>query len=359
MKKIKYIIAAALALFSFEAYSQGCMTGGGSGDIIGVTGFIQPQFNYYINGKDADGKSLNKNEFTFNRARLGVLGSIPYDIDYYFAVEYSGFSNSENKVHLLDGYVSYTRFAKWAKITIGQFKSPISLEQNTACSGLYTVERSEVVKQLAGPQRDLGLLISGGHDSLKFQYALGLMNGSGMNNREDNSNKNIVGRVVVGPFKGLKVGGSFKVGGMNPTDPAERLNNIYRVAAEAQFSWKGLLLQGEYLYGQDKLFSASKVPIYGGCGGIVGFETKQPGTYHKDGAWMIASYRTKYNIEPVLKFDTWNSDKNDRYSRYNTYTIGVNYYINDYTRLQINYANLKESREHMNDMVMVQIQAIF
>ena len=56
MKKIKYIIAAALALFSFDAYSQGCMTGGGSGDIIGVTGFIQPQFNYYINGKDADGK---------------------------------------------------------------------------------------------------------------------------------------------------------------------------------------------------------------------------------------------------------------------------------------------------------------
>ena len=359
MKKIKYLFAAALAMFSMNAYSQGCMEGGSSGDLIGVTGFIQPQFNYYINGKDANGQSLNKNEFTFNRARLGVVGLIPYDIDYYFAVEYSGFSNSENKVHLLDGYVSYTRFAKWAKITVGQFKSPFSLEQNTACSGLYTVNRSEVVSQLAGPQRDLGLVVSGGHDSLKFSYSVGLMNGSGMNNHDDNNNKNIVGRIVAGPFKGLKIGGSFKAGGINPTDPTEKLNNIYRFAAEAQFSWKSLLIQGEYIYGQDKLFSASRIPIYGGCGGIIGYETKQPGTYHKDGAWIIASYKTKFNIEPVLKFDTWNSDKDSRFSRVNTYTIGVNYYINDYTRLQINYANLKESREILNDMVMVQIQAKF
>lgn len=358
MKNIKYILVLALGLMSVKTYSQGCM-GGGSGDVVGVTGFIQPQFNYNINGKDDNGKSLNKGNFTFNRARLGVVGSIPYDIDYYLSAEFSGFSNSENKVHLLDAYVSYTRFGKWAKLTMGQFKSPFSLEQNTACSGLYTVNRSDVVNQLAGPQRDLGLMLSGGHDSLGFQYSLGIMNGSGMNNIDDNTNKNIVGRFVVGPFKGFKVGGSFKAGKITPTDTEEKLNDIYRVALEGQYSWKGLLLQGEFIYGQDKLYSASKVPVYGGCGGIIGYDTKQPGTYHKSGAWVIASYKTKYNIEPVVKFDTYDSDHAARYTRVNNYTLGFNYYVNDYSRVQFNYVTVRESREFLNDMIMIQVQAKF
>jgi len=49
-----------------------------------VTGFIQPQFNYYINGRMQMARASTKMSFTFNRARLGVVGSIPYDIDYYF-----------------------------------------------------------------------------------------------------------------------------------------------------------------------------------------------------------------------------------------------------------------------------------
>lgn len=359
MKKIFYILSIfTFALVSVNANAQGCGSTG-SGDLVGVFGFIQPQFNYNINGKDANGKSLNTNNFTFNRARLGVMGSIPYDIDYYVVAELSQFKNSSNTVHLLDAYVSYTRFGKWAKITLGQFKSPFSLEQNTACSGLYTINRSEVVNQLAGPQRDLGLLISGGHDSLGVTYSLGFMNGTGFNVVDDNNNKNIIGRLVVNPLKNLKIGGSFKVGKINPTDPTKELNNIFRVAGELQYTWKKLFLQSEYIYGQDKLNSASQVPIYGGCGGIVGFETKQAGTYSKSGFWAIASYKVNDKIEPVLKFDTWNSDQGVVGKRTNYYTVGLNYYVNDYSRIQINYVNVQESIPVINDMLMIQVQAKF
>lgn len=357
MKSVKYILASLFAgLVINTANAQGCISGGG--DVVGVHGFIQSEYNYYMNGKDANGNSLDANTFNINRARLGVVGSIPYDIDYYVMIEYSPFT-PQNKVHLLDGYVSYTRFNQWAKVSVGQFKSPFSLEQNTACSGLYTVNRSEVVSQLAGPQRDLGLLISGGNDTTLVQYNLGVMNGSGMNIVDDNKFKDIIARVVFNPMKNLKIGGSYKYGKINPTDNTKPLNNISRYAVELQYKFQNFLFQSEYILGQDKLLSASQVPVYGGCGGVVGYETKQPGTYTKSGFWVIGSYMTKWNLEPTIKFDTYMSDHAVSTSRTNRITYGLNYFINDYARLQINYITAQESVATANNRLVVQLQAKF
>lgn len=346
-----------ITTLSFDANSQGCASGGS--DKVGVTGFIQPQYNFNLNGTDANGNSLNTNNFTFNRARIGVMGSIPYDIDYYLMLEFSPYKTPGKTPHLLDAFVTYTRFEKWTKISIGQFKSPFSLEQNTACSGLYTINRSEVVNQLAGPQRDLGIVATGNFEFMKIQYSLGLMNGTGMNVEDDNNNKNIVGRLALSPIANLSIGGSFKMGKINPTDPAQKQNEIYRFAGELQYKWNDLLVQGEYIYGSDKLYSASKLPVYGGCGGIVGYDTKQAGTYGKSGFWGMVSYMTPWSLEPVVKFDTFNSDHSMTGKRTNYLTLGLNYYVNDYSRIQINYVNVKESLAVTNDVIMVQLQAKF
>lgn len=338
-------------------HAQGCMSGGG--DVIGVHGFIQPQYNYYINGTDDAGNSLDQNSFLFNRARLGVMGSIPYDIDYYFVMEFSHFKNSAKQVHMLDAYVSYTRFSKYAKLSLGQFKSPFSMEQNTACSSLYTINRSDVVTQLAGPQRDLGLMIGGELDSLGMTYSLGIMNGSGINVEDDNNNKHIVARLTYKPFDFLQLGGSFNTGKINPTDPTQPMNDQMRLGGELLANIAGIRLQSEYIYGRDKLNSASKVPVYGGCGGIVGFETKQAGTYMKDGFLVMMSYLTPSGLEPVVKFDTYNADFDASNKRTNYITLGLNYYINDYSRLQLNYVNVAESSAITNDLIMVQLQAKF
>ena len=356
MKKV-LIIASIFSAISTYSLAQGCM--GGGGDLVGVLGFIQPQFNYSLNGTAADGSSLDVNNFTFNRARIGVLGEIPYDIEYYFFIEASSFKSQSKMPHLLDAYVTYTRFGKWAKISLGQFKSPFGLEQNTSCSGLYTVNRAEVTSQLAGPQRDLGVLISGGNDETLLKYSIGFMNGSGMNVEDDNNNKNIIGRLVVKPLEYLSVGGSFKYGKINPTDLAQPLNEILRYAGELQFKHNNMLLQVEYIQGQDKLFSTSRIPIYGGCGGIVGFDTKQPGTYTKSGLMVMAAYLTPWKVEPVAKFDMWNSDHSVSNATVNYLTFGINYYVNDYSRVQVNYVNVQESNPVTNDMIMVQLQAKF
>lgn len=355
LNKITLTITTAMFLVALASNisAQGCMSGGDEGG--GVKGFIQPQFNYSL----ADNADDNTATFTFNRARLGVLGSIPYDIEYYFFAEISPFKNPSNTVHLLDGFVSYTRFAKWAKISMGQFKTPFSREQNTACSSLYTIDRSTVVNQLAGPQRDLGIMVTGGHDSLLLSYSFGLFNGTGINELDNNNNKEVVGRVVFNALDFLKVGGSFRMGKTNPTNAEEKLNDIYRYGGELLFTMNNFRLQAEYIMGQDKLYSASKIPIYGGCGGIIGYDTKEAGTYKKGGYLAMASYMTPWNLEPVVKYDNYDVDFDLNDDQTNNLTIGLNYFVNDYSRVQINYVNVMDSPSNEDDMLMLQLQAKF
>lgn len=349
------IVVILFVGFSLNSHAQGCMGGGEDG--VSLRGFIQPQFNYNLNGTGADGNSLDEANFSFNRARLGVLGSIPYDIEYYFFVEMSSFKNPQAMPHMLDAFVSYTRFGQWAKISMGQFKTPFSLEQNTACSGLYTVNRSAVVGQLAGPQRDLGIMISGGSDDLILKYSVGLMNGVGMNVLDNNINKEVVARLVINPFDFLHLGGSFRMGKINPTNAAEDLNDIMRYGAELLFNHKGIRFQAEYIMAEDKLYSASRLPIYGGCGGIVGYDTKQAGTYRKGGYMLMLSYMTPWNLEPVVKYDTYDPDFAVVNDNVDYLTIGINYFVNDYSRVQINYVKVMEANPVVNDMIMVQLQA--
>ncbi|MBN2730143.1 MAG: hypothetical protein JXR53_13040 [Bacteroidales bacterium] len=352
------ILFAVLLFSSTAVFSQGCM-GGDSGDGAKVKGFIQPQFMYNFNGDDAAGNSLDENSFMFNRARLGVLGSIIYDIDYYFFTEISPFKNQAATPHLLDAYVSYTRFGKYAKISLGQFKSPFSLEQNTGCSELYTVNRSDVVTQLAGPMRDLGVMVSGGNDTTLLRYSLGFMNGTGLGVYDDNGNKHLVGRLTVKPLEFLQVGGSFRTGKVNPTNPDSVKNDLYRYAGEVKVDYKNFMFQGEYMMGTDRLYSPSMVPVYGGCGGIVAYDTKIAGDYHKSGYYAMISYKTSWNIEPVIKFDSYTADSDTSNAWSDRLTFGINYFINDYSRLQINYVYVNEPTAVTNDMLIIQLQAKF
>ncbi len=264
--KILYflVVFSLITILPTSLFSQGCEEAS-SDEGVQVKGFIQPQFNYFMNGVDADGKSLNENGFNFNRARLGVVGSIPYDVSYYFFMEISPFKGTTQPtpVYLLDGFVTYSRFSM-AKVSIGQFKSPFSLEQNTSCSGLTSVYRSDVVSQIAGPQRDIGVLVTGGNDTTLFRYSAAIMNGTGSGLWDDNTGKDYIGRLIIHPIEMIQFGGSFRTGKRNPTDLAKKQNDLYSYAAELKFKYKGFVLQGEYLYGTDKLYSTTKVPIYGG-----------------------------------------------------------------------------------------------
>jgi len=363
MKKIAFLFLFLTLLALKSSLAQGC---GDSpkGEGAQVIGFIQPQFDYNFHGQDAKGNSLNTSTFKFNRARIGVTGAIPYDFEYYVMLETSPFISAGGNPYLLDAFVTYKRLGHWAKLSFGSFKSPISLELNTPCNALYTINRSKVVDDLTTPNRDIGFMVSGGSDSLTIfgiptynflKYSFAYTNGTGLSIADKNRAKNIAGRIIISPWDFLSVGASYLSGNQRDADSLNiNVDKRTRYGFDAEFKMKNLVVQAEYLYGSDD----GAFTTGGGCGG--GGVT-YPGPITRAGYVVMAAYMFPMRLQPVLKYSSYDTDlktDNDPVFDVNaTTTFGLNYFFNDWTRLQINYCmNTEDILSVKNDILAVQMQ---
>lgn len=346
MRKSILLFFVSLFLFSANSFAQGCAEPSSDDDGATVFGFIQPQFEYNMTDPSTS-------TFAFERARIGVMGNIPYDFSYYVVLETSPFLSAEiDHPILLDAFISYRRF-DWAKISLGSFKSPFGMETNTACSRLYTVYRSKATLELVTPFRDLGVVLMGGNRDSLFQYSLGVMNGTGLGKRDDNHFKDVVARVGVNPASWLHLGGSFKYG-QHPSaaglaEPDERT----RFGGELEVNYGNLVVQGEYIYGKDVGSSI----VGGGCSGdgevVIGDKTRS-------GGFVMAAYNVRYNLQPVVKFEYFDPDGGITNNEEYVTTLGMNYFFNDWTRLQVNYLYRSEMPSDVpNDALVMQLQVVF
>jgi phosphate-selective porin OprO and OprP len=337
MKQI--ITACCIALligFSSVVKAQGCGDAP-SDEGVQLFGFLQSQFE--MNFED-DAKS----SFTFDRARIGVQGIIPYDFAYYVVVEYSPFISPNP--YLLDAFVTYNRF-KWARASVGSFKTPFGLETNTPCNGLITVYRSTVTMQTVAPFRDMGLVLMGGDKTTKIAYQLALMNGSGLKTYDNNKKKDVVARVLYYPFENVQVGGSFRYGYPSRNNEKDTRTTF---GAELKAEYQNFTLMGEYIMDEGNY----NRDLGGGCSG----ELIELGE-ERSGAWVALAYKTQWNVEPVFKFDFFDSGNAEKYKETNL-TFGFNYYLNDWTRLQANYIIRNEDPTNFkNDEFVIQLQAKF
>lgn len=343
LKKIFLIVTICLVGINITN-AQGCAEPK-SDDGITVFGFLQPQFETKFN----DPKTAYS--FTFNRARIGVTGVVPYDFVYYAVVEASAFKDSVP--FLLDAFVSYQRF-KWAKISIGQFKSPFSLEMSTPCSDLNTIYRSMGVSNLVSPDRDLGIMVSGSIKDNFLNYSLALTNGTGKGTFDNNNGKTFHSRLEVSPFEFIKVGGGVQYG-THPAavDTIPDEDSRFRWAADLQLNYSNFTLIGEYIYGKDK----GSYTVGGGCGGTPTIVT---GNLNRSGLYLTAMYKTPWNLQPVFRYEKWNTNIDALNSAEHIMVFGLNYWFNDWTRVQFNYLYKAEERlEIKNDEIVLQVQIKF
>jgi len=94
------------------------------------------------------------------------------------------------------------------------------------------------------------------------------------------------------------------------------------------------------------------------------------GDFKSNGYFAQLMYNTPWKIMPVVKYETYDPDmdlEDDIHSAYrnSTMTFGLNYYPNDWTRVQLNYmyktetsssTDLVNYNEIPNDMLQIQIQ---
>lgn len=367
MKKILILLTLGLILPLSFVFSQGCMDEASEDDGVKVFGFIQPQVNYRILGTKASGESLNTSNFYFNRARLGVMGAIPYDFSYYVVLEMSPTINRDTKgAAILDAFITYNRFGPYFKVSLGQFKSPFGLEQIMGCHKLHTINRSLVVNNLSGPIRDLGVMLTGGTDSLSifgsktknlFTYTLAIMNGTGRNVLDDNLKKDIIGRLTFHPMEFLTVGASYRFGAHPSAAGLKEDDTRQRLGFDVELKYNDILIQGEYTQGKD----IGSYTTGGGCGGDIELHE---GSVDRNGYFVQAMYMTPWNIQPIVKYETYepNAAVDVIDDQQTIVTYGINYFFNDWTRLQINYLYKAEESgnvEKQNDEILLQLQVVF
>lgn len=367
MKANIYFTALVMSiLFAQAGYSQGCMEVD-SEDGVTVIGYVQPTYDNYFFEEDMNGNTLNKpNSFYFMRARMGVAGAIPYDVSYYVMAEFSPIYNGGNAA-LLDAFVTYAPFGNYLKFSMGQFKSPVSLELQTPCHALHTIRRSIAVNWLAGPLRDQGLMLLGSTDSLfgkkdLISYQLAILNGTGINQWDNNKYKDFAGRIVIQPWEWLRIGGSYRTGKQDIKKTGKVQNTRTRYGVDLEFEYKNFLLQGEYMAGEDVGEVAAGG---GGCGGKSALDDDP--TFNRDGYFIQAMYMTPWYLQPVIKYESFNPDGVDYSYLYvtqafqqNVITFGLNYFINEWTRVQVNYLyNAEPGHEYKNDAISIQLQAKF
>ena len=374
MKKlIQFISLISMhILFSVTpVFSQGCIEAT-SDEGPQLVGYIQPEFGYYLYGTDANDNAVKPSSFYFRRARVGIVGSIPYDVSYYIMAElspvYTGYP------FLLDVYVSYAPVGKYVKFSFGQFKSPFGMELATPCYALHTINRSLSSEQLAGPYRELQFMILGavGNERDVFKYSVSIMNGTGINKMDEyavdggNNQKDLAGRLVVAPWEFLEIGGGARYGLWGKKDADGNTKSRTRYGGDLTFEKWNFRIQGEVLFGIDE----GEIAGGGGCGGKATAATLE--SFNKMGYMVQAMYMTPIRLEPVLKYEFYDPDGTDykffgttqNYTQ-STFTIGLNYFLNDWTRIQVNYLYNMEGKtgttvnEYNNDILMIQAQVKF
>jgi len=368
MKKLLAFLLLIAITTPIQLSAQGCVEPSSS-EGVQVVGYIQGQYEQQFLGDGISPMHGLKadNGFYFNRARLGVVGNIPYDFSYYVMAE---FSPTKGGAHLLDAFITYKRLAPWINVSMGQFKSPFGLELSTPCQGLHTVNRSQVVSELASPFRDFGVMIFGGTGDKElfglknkdvFAWKFAYTNGTGLNLMDNNLGKDYTARLVFSPVAGISLGGSYKYGTLRPTDPTMDDDVRARYGFDISLEKANFLVQAEYINGSDQGSSL----IGGGCGET---PTLILGDFVKNGFFVQALYNTPWNIQPVIKFESYDPDVEVDFNQQQDVTFGINYFFNEWTRLQVNYVyrteessdtNLADYNEIENDFFVLQLQVKF
>ena len=159
-------------------------------------------------------------------------------------------------------------------VRVGQFKNALSLENPLSPTAMEAIDvYSEGVTFLTGCGsdplmgvqygRDLGLSLFGETNNGKLRYELQVMNGQGINRKDQNNFKDFIGRLEYRPVKGLNLVATGQIGRghnilelgkvsvYNPTIAAGDDYKRNRWTLGADYKCRFLNVHGEYLEGRD------------------------------------------------------------------------------------------------------------
>ncbi|MBQ9400656.1 MAG: porin [Bacteroidales bacterium] len=251
MKKLFILIIACLGLCTLASAQETPEYG------YKQTGFMSvPKFGGFVIGsyKYSDKAGANSGDgFNCRLIRIYVDGTIFNDFKY--RIQFQG--NGTNP-HVKDFYLEWAKFSEFS-VRVGQFKRAFTFENPMNPWDVGVGDYSLMVQKFAGMGDRLGEANMGGRDQgIQFQgdlvpvgddqhrllhYQLGVYNGQGINAKDANPTKDIIGTIQVQPIKDLYVGVfGWKGTWNNGTTDLKR----ERVSAGVKFDRNNWTFRSEY-----------------------------------------------------------------------------------------------------------------
>ena len=212
-------LCCVLALLASAAFGQtkGAINVQAANGEVSLTlgGLLQVQFEDGDRG-DSRFPATGEDRFYLRRARLNATGTFAEQFDFRLEFDLAGSLGSATglRAQMTDGFINWNRYAA-ANVRVGQFKTPFGFEQLYPDPRLLTMERSLVNDRLT-LNRQLGAQLWGDLADKRVSYAVGVFNGNGVNNSNNDNGKFLwAGRLSAVPWKGTALGGpaSWGVGG--------------------------------------------------------------------------------------------------------------------------------------------------
>ena len=289
----------------------------------------------------------NTESFSVKRARLLAGGNMFYPwMEYFTQVTLEGSSTG-----LRDAYIE-AAYYDWAKPRIGQYKVPFDREFLTSAFNLELIDRS-IANNAFNLGRDIGVQVSGGFLKDQLSYAVGMFNGSGANQSNQDQNFMYVGRMVYTPFGSfpysegaldtpdtpkLAVGaaGAYLPG----LEPGERKtlagplgntnivpvnSDVYELTADLAFKYQNFFFQGGYYF---RNIDPEKPTTYGS-------ENAQ-GFFLQGGYFLVPK---KFELAARYSWVDPDNPNQTNDNEQQEYTGGLSYYMDGHNlKLQANYS---------------------
>ncbi len=327
-----------------------------------ISGFVQGMYQANL----SDEGELKDNTLRMRRVRLSVDGNLSKTVSYKIQGDFT------RSPMLVDAFIKYKPCREFA-IQLGQFKTPFTIESPINPVNLEIFDYGEAVQQLGGYKdvcgvgalgRDLGLMATGslfpveGEEGYKYSivdYSIGVFNGNGANQLDNNNRKDLVGRLEVHPgLKALTLSGSYYYGMYRNTTVEDEIaaNGVARGktvfpngvrnrwAAGIQYNDDKLVLRGEYISGQTdcKIGGLDEQ----GDALILDQILNSKGYYAVAGYNFAIGKDKSQRLMPVLRYEHFDQVNSALLENTNWYTAGINYWPLKSVNCKLDYSLIQK-----------------
>ena len=367
-KTINYKVSRFIALFMFSLFAFTLANAEEKAKLFSkpkLSGYAILQYQY------SGQHEAESNSFNLRMVRLSLDGRILGDFAYKLQGQINGNTSTlGDSPRLVDAYVEWQKLP-FLKIKAGQFKRPFTFENPMNPIDQGFMGYGQNIMKLAGFNdrvgehssngRDIGVQLQG--DLLKtkagrplLHYQIGVFNGQGINTKDVDNQKDVIGGLWVMPVEGLRIGafgwtGSYARKG----DDGVKSLAKRRYAISGEYVVDDWTFRSEYIHSTGLGFST----VYNQSSDTKKDDVNYAAGDKADGFYALA-------IAPVIKKKLHVKARYDTYrprAEWGTsktyYEVGVDYIFVKNLQINLEYAFVNDRSLAHHNYSMIDTQASF